>query len=305
MKKIAIIILNYNGEKDTIECIESIAKLSNVNCKPLVIIVDNGSKKEFKFQNLKLEQSKVKTIRTEKNLGFTGGNNLGIKYALNQKSDYIMILNNDTILDKNIVDNLINCLEKNHDCGIVSPKIYFEKGFEFHKDRYKKSELGRVIWYAGGKIDWNNIIGFHKGVDEVDNGQYEMAIETDFATGCCAMIKKEVFEKVGLLDEKYYLYYEDNDFSQKAKKAGFSIFFCPKGIMWHKNAGSVGGSGSNLQDYYITRNRLLFGIRHAPLRSKIALLRQCFSLLVLGRPWQKRGIRDYLLRRFGKGSYKT
>jgi hypothetical protein len=268
-----------------------------------VVVVDNASEEKFtndkKYQNFNLE-----LIRSEKNLGFAGGQNLGIKFALDNGADYIVVLNNDVILDKNLIIELLKTFQTEKDCGIVSPKIYFARGHEFHKDRYSQPELGKVIWYAGGKIDWQNVIASHLGVDEVDKGQYGKTEETDFASGCCEMIKREVFEKSGLFDERYFLYYEDNDLSQRARAQNFKIFYQPKAIMWHLNAGSTGGSGSTLHDYYITRNRLLFGSKFASFRAKIALIRESVKLMLAGRPWQKRGARDFYLGKFGKGSYR-
>ena len=104
-------------------------------------------------------------------------------------------------------------------------------------------------------------------------------------------------------DNRYFLYFEDSDLSQRLKKAGYKILFYPKAILWHKNAGSTGGSGSSLQDYFTTRNRMIFGLKFAPLRSKIALIRESLRLLSSGRQWQKKGIRDFYLRRFGKGTF--
>ena len=103
--------------------------------------------------------------------------------------------------------------------------------------------------------------------------------------------------------DNYFLYYEEADFCERAKKRGYRIFYAPKAIVWHKNARSVGGVGSELQDYYTTRNRLLFGVKYAPYRAKIALIRESFGLLKSGRKWQKRGVMDFYLGRFGKGSY--
>ena len=297
-QNIFIVILNFNGEKDTVECLTSIRQLLTKNYQLSTIVVDNGSK-----EKLVVSSKELVVIRNIDNLGFAGGNNVGIQYALENKADYIVILNNDTLVDKNLVDELVKVSQSDETIGIVVPKIYFAKGFEFHKSRYKKDQLGKVIWYAGGIIDWGNVIGKHRGVDDVDSGQYEKEGETDFASGCCMMIKRSVFEKIGMLDNKYFLYYEDSDFSLRAKKAGFKIVFAPKAVLWHKNAGSAGGSGSSRQDYYITRNRLLFGMRYAPLRSKLALLRESLGLLVNGRPWQKRGVIDFYLGRLGKGSY--
>lgn len=306
MKTVFIIILNFNGEKDTIECLDSINQLLTTSYQLRTIVVDNGSKDKLAVSSnpsTLLRASELVVIRNNENLGFAGGNNVGISYALKNGADYIMILNNDTVVDKNLVAELLKAMDKDKTIGIVVPKIYFAKGFEFHKDRYKKEDLGKVIWYAGGEMDWKNVLGHHRGVDEVDGGQYDSVEETDFASGCCMMVKKEVFEKIGMFDPKYFLYYEDSDLSQKAKAAGFKIVFAPKAILWHKNAGSAGGSGSTLQDYYITRNRLFFGLRYASLRSKLALLRESMGLLIKGRLWQRRGVLDFYLARFGRGSY--
>ncbi|MBI3092971.1 MAG: glycosyltransferase family 2 protein [Candidatus Levybacteria bacterium] len=304
MKSIAIVLLNFNGEKDTIECLKSIKKLETDGFALLTIVVDNGSEKKFRVQSSEFRVGELKIIHNDKNLGFSGGNNVGIRYAFKKNADYILILNNDTVVDKSLVLELLKLAQSDESIGIVVPKIYFAKGFEFHKDRYNESEQGRVIWYAGGIMDWKNVIGVHRGVDEVDRGQYEKVIETDFASGCCMFVKREVFERVGMFDEKYFLYYEDNDLSQRAKREGFKIIYSPKAVLWHKNAGSAGGSGSSLQDYYITRNRLLFGMRYVPIRSKLSLIKESFELLFFGRTWQKRGVLDFYLKRFGKGSFQ-
>jgi len=111
-----------------------------------------------------------------------------------------------------------------------------------------------------------------------------------------------MFQKIGLFDKKYFLYFEDVDLSLRVKKAGFKVIFCPKAKIWHLNSGSS-GSGSSLHDYFITRNRLLFGMKYASLRSKIALIKESLELLKNGRKWQKIGVRDFYFRRYGKGSW--
>ncbi len=303
MPKVFVSIINYNGKEDTLSCLKSLNEVVVKDFKLNVVIIDNASKEIFKTDKDLYNNFNLEIIRSKENLGFSGGQNLGIKYALANNADYVLVLNNDIYVDENFIVNLLNTFETNKDCGIVSPKIYFAKGHEFHKDRYKNEDLGKVIWYAGGKNDFKNVLAFHKGVDEVDKGQYEVLEKTDFASGCCEMIKKEVFEKIGFFDEKYFLYYEDNDLSQRAKNKGFEIYFQPKSFLWHINAGSAGGSGSSLQDYYITRNRLLFGFKYAPLRAKFALLRESFKLLLVGRHWQKRAVLDFTFGNLGKGSF--
>lgn len=303
MKSVFISVLNFNGKENTLECINSLKKINTSNFKVTILIIDNGSIEKLDLRDGSWGDISLKVIRQEENLGFSGGHNVGFKYALNNGSDYLMILNNDTCVDKNFLKELIKVADTDDKIGILSPKIYFAPGFEFHKAKYKKEELGRVIWYAGGEMDWNNVIGHHRGVDEVDNGQFDHVEETELATGCCMMIKKEVLEKAGMFDSKYYLYYEDSDLNIRVKKAGFKIMFVPKSIVFHKNAGSAGGSGSVLQDYYITRNRLLFGFRYAPIRAKLALFRESLKVLLTGRYWQKRGVIDFYMINLGKGNF--
>lgn len=300
MPQVYVSILNFNGKDNTIDCLKSLEKTSRNSFDFKVLVIDNGSREKLElpsFPNLN-----VQLIENKENLGFSGGHNVGINYALKNGADFVVILNNDTVVDKNLILELIKSSKE--DVGIVAPKIYFYPGFEFHKGRYKKEDEGKVFWYAGGIMDFGNVIGHHRGVDEVDNGQYKNSEITDFASGCCMLVKKEVFEKVGVFDDGYFLYYEDNDLSQRAKRSNFKILYNPKAILWHKNAGSVGGSGSSLQDYYITRNRMLFGMKFAPLRSKVSLIRESLNLLLKGRPWQKKGILDFYLGRFGRGSFR-
>lgn len=301
MPNVFISLINFNGEEDTFECLKSLENIKEDGFKLYIVVVDNASQKEFvvgknQFRNLKI-------IRSEKNLGFSGGQNLGIKYSLQNGADFVVVLNNDVYLDNEFIKNLLKTFEEKKDCGLASPKIYFAKGYEFHKDKYKKDDLGKIIWYAGGKVDWKNVIAYHKGVDEVDNGQFDTLEKTDFASGCCVMIKKEVFEKVGLFDDNYFLYYEDNDLSQRAKKKHYFSYIMPKAIIWHKNAGSAGGPGSKLQDYYISRNRLIFGFKYASLRAKVALIKESIRIFFSNRNWQKKGVMDFYLRRLGKGSF--
>ena len=292
--RVAIVVLNYNGLENTIECLESLRKLEHDNHHIELIVVENGSEDGSAEALSKLRD--IQLLLSDINLGFSGGANLGIKHALAREANYVLILNNDTIVDRFLVKDMIAATRFGQ---IISPKIYFAPGFEFHKKRYKKEDLGKVIWYAGGKIDWDNIIGIHIGVDQVDKGQFVKRRQIDLATGACMLVKTEVFEKIGLFDEKYFLYLEDMDFCTRAKKAGFKILFEPKAVLWHKNASATGGSGSNLQDYYITRNRLLFATLYASIRTKLAVLRQIASQINVAT--KRKAVFDFLTLRFGKG----
>lgn len=300
MIKVFVVILNFNGYKNTIECIQSLNKIvlpSNIEKE--IVIIDNASS-DGSFEKIQEKFPKITVIQNKENLGFTGGCNVGIEYSIENNADFVLLLNNDTIVDKNLVQNLISSVEDG--VGGVVPKIYFEKGYEFHK-KYKVQDLGKVIWYAGGLIDWKNLIGKNEGVDQVDVGQFDERRQVSLATGCCLLISAKVIKEVGMFNENYFLYYEDADLSERILRKGFKIIYEPKAVVWHKNAESSGGSGSSLQDYYITRNRLLFGMKYAPIRTRIALIREATSLLKSGRKWQKIGVRDYFLKHFGKGSY--
>ncbi|MFC1727388.1 glycosyltransferase family 2 protein [Patescibacteria group bacterium] len=299
--KVAIVVLHYHDLKLTQDCLKSTRDLVVKGFQLEVIVVDNGSKENL--QSLAQKNSDYHFSQTKKNLGFTGGNNLGLQKALARRADWVLLVNNDTILDKRLVVNLLKAAKLDDKIGILGPKIYFAPGHEFHRQRYRSQEKGKVLWYAGGIVDWQNVLSSHRGVDEVDRGQYDEMVETEFVSGCAMMIHKKVLKTIGLLDDKYYLYLEDNDYCQRAKKRGFKVVYAPRAKVWHINAGSsqVGG---DLQDYFLTRNRLLFGWRYAPLRSKLALLRESGKLLFKGRPWQKVAVSDFYIRNFRKGSWR-
>jgi GT2 family glycosyltransferase len=302
---IFISILNYNNQDETMKCLDSIQKIRRDDFTLHTIVIDNASPDGFDLDSKRYSDINIIVIKNKKNTGFSGGHNQGISYALKNGATHVLILNNDTILDKNILEELFHGFDIAKEIGVTVPKIYFSKGSEFHKDRYTKEELGKVIWFAGAKMDWKNVIGYHTGVDEVDTGQFDTSHEVEFGTGACMLIKREVFEQIGMFDENYFLYYEDSDLFMRVKQKGFLLFFIPKAILWHHNASASGGSGSPLQDYYIARNRLLFGLKYAPLRAKIALIREGFRLLLKGRKWQKRAVIDFYLGNLGKGSYNS
>ena len=302
--KVSIIILTWNSIGLTLEVLKDIGKLNTKGLLVETIVVDNGStdKTQEKLRGYKLQSMSFKLIRNKKNLGFAEGNNIGMRDALKRGADYVLLMNNDVIVPRNLVVQLIKVAERDSKIGLLAPKMYFAKGYEFHKERYSNKDLGKVIWYAGGMIDWDNIYSSHKGVDEVDKGQYDKQEETDVVNGACALIRKEVIEDIGYLDKKLFLYWEDADYSQRARKKGWKIVYTPKTHLWHK-VSQASGIGSDLNDYFLTRNRMIFGMRYARLRTKLALIKESFKLLVSGRKWQKIGTKDFYLGCFGKGSW--
>jgi GT2 family glycosyltransferase len=213
------------------------------------------------------------------------------------------LINNDVIVDSDFLKNLVKNTQKYQ---LLAPKIYFAPGYEYHADRYKSKEKGHVIWFAGGQMDWNNIYGSHIGVDEVDHGQRDTVNDqVDFLTGCCLLVNRQVFEKIGFLDDDFFMYLEDADFCQRAKRNNFKLAYIPTSKIWHINAGSS-KSGGDLQNYFITRNRLLFGFRYARFKTKLALIKESFFQLTNSKisKWQKTGIIDFYTRKLGKGSWQ-
>lgn len=294
----AVIILHYKNEEDTIECLDSLVGKDRSDLPFKIIVVANCASEEF-CSNLKRKYPYIDLIRTKENVGFAKGNNLGIEKARELTCENIILLNNDTIVEDSFVEKLVSFAKNDQSIGLVSPKIYFAKGFEYHKDRYKEKERGKVIWYAGGILDWQNIYASHRGVDEVDKGQYGKKEETDFATGCCMLIKKEVIEKIRLLDESYFLYFEDVDYSIRTKQNGFRVVYYPDVAVWHKNAASSDKPGSNIHVYYQTRNRLYFGFKYGYLRTKKALIWESIKMLFRGKICRK-AVLDYYLGRMKK-----
>lgn len=269
--KVAVIILNWNGKKDTLECLASIKKSKPKEIELSVYIVDNASKDDS-VKAIKKTYPQYTLIENQTNLGFAGGNNVGLKQAFADGADAAILLNNDTTVKPDTFEKLVIGARKNK-FDLAAPKIYFYPGNEFHKNDYKKSEQGKVIWYAGGRIDWANVIPSHIGVDEVDHGQWEEDQETEFATGCCLYISKNVYQKIGGLDQGYRAYFEDTDYCIKAKKKGFTVGYVPEAKMWHKNAGSSGGSGTKTQVDLVDTSRFRFAMRHAPWRAKLAIIK--------------------------------
>lgn len=303
--KVSIVILTWNQCEMTKTQLAGVAGLDTKGILAEMIVVDNGSTDGTVelLSKYKLPNMGYKFIETGSNLGFAGGNNIGIKDAFDRGADYVISMNNDLILSKDILIKLVELAESDKTIGLIAPKMYFAKGFEFHKDRYKPNELGKVIWYAGGIIDRDNVYSTHRGVDEVDRGQYSHVEDTDYVNGACFLISKDLFRKIGPIDETFFLYWEDADYSEKARRAGWRVVYTPKTYLWHMVSASTGKSGSPSNDYFIIRNRLIFGLRYSSLRTKFALLRDSLRILLGGREWQKKGVIDFYSGRWKSGRW--
>lgn len=234
--KLSIITVNYNGLEDTCALIDSFPFNDDME----VIVVDNASK-EDEASIISQRYSKVKIIRSERNLGFAGGNNLGIMAA---KGKYIFLVNNDTFFKEFNIQALIDRLESSPTIGIVCPKIRFAWG-------------NNPIQFAGytplSQITTRNqAIGF----GEEDKGQYNTPYSTPYAHGAAMLVKREAIDKVGHMPECYFLYYEEFDWSMMFTRAGYEIWYEPDCTIYHKESQST-GQDSPLRTYYMTRNRLL------------------------------------------------
>ena len=238
--RLSIITVNYNGIKDTCELIETLP-LEDESLE--VIVVDNASK-EDEASIIKKRYSQVKVIRSNQNLGFAGGNNLGIKAA---KGKYLFFINNDTLLRHQTSDirHLIYRLESSPKIGMVCPKIRFAWG-------------DNPIQFAGyTPLSLITMRNHAIGCGEPDKGQYDTAHPTPYAHGAAMMVKREVIEKSGMMPECYFLYYEELDWSMMIRRAGYDIWYEPACTIYHKESQTT-GQNSPLRAYYLTRNRLLF-----------------------------------------------
>jgi len=313
--KVSIIILNWNGWKDTIECLESLYQINYPNYD--IIVIDNGSEDEsiskikdycegkleiksnffdysknnkpiriFECTEGELElcyrkisenkfidppNKKLILIKNRKNYGFAEGNNIGIRFALKHfDSDYILLLNNDTVVDKTFLGELLSVAKSNDKIGVAGPKIYYYD-YKGRKD---------VINFAGEKINFYTSRGKRFGRFEIDEGQHDEIRENDKIDGSCMLIKREVVEKVGMFDPIYFAYWEEADLCMRIKNTGFKLMYAPKARIWHK----IGVSWDTYFTYfiiyhYLVRNRLIFMWRYASAIQKIVFT--CFFIIYL------------------------
>lgn len=238
-----VILLVWNGYEDTIECIHSLEKISYSNYK--ILIVDNGSTNSA-ASILRHTFPQYTILENKKNLGFSAGCNVGIKHALKNNANYVLLLNNDTIVDKNFLNQLVHCSESNTDIGIVSPFIYY-------------ADKPKTIWASTLSLNLKSGWPFvDKYRSQLDNGQFTSIIPAELLTGCCVLIKRNVFDKVGLFREEYFLYFEDMDFTLRAKHKNIRMYTVPQSKIWHKVGSSSSKKGTANVRYYFVRNFILF-----------------------------------------------
>lgn len=238
--KVTIVLVNYNGFEDTKDCLCSLQNLNYSDWD--VVVVDNCSSEIPSPETLEYIKTNATLIRLEENLGFSGGNNVGIRYAIEAKADYILLLNNDTTVESDFLRILVDAAEKNTDVGIVSGKIKF-----YSRPQY--------IWFGGGYFDFSDGTIGHERYNELDIEQGNIVRDITFATGCLMLIPVDVIRMVGFMEEKYFLYSEDTDYCCRVLRNNLRILFCEKAVIYHKVSAST-GKNSNLSSYYTVRNKL-------------------------------------------------
>lgn len=251
--KVSIILVNYNGFKDTVECINSLRHIDYIDYD--IIVVDNDSEKDYELLSDRYAGSNdITIISSGSNLGFSGGNNIGISYARNQGAEYILLLNNDTLVENDFLTDMVSTAQQfNNRCAITSKIMY-----ACDKER---------IWYAGGKFDFKTSRTSVDGINKKDSEKYNKAQKVSFASGCCLLIPIEILDKIGLMNEDYFLYCEDTDYCLRILKAGFEIMYEPKSKIYHKVNAST-NKIAGIQTYYLVRNKLYIVQKYVEIRYK-------------------------------------
>ncbi|MEJ2720212.1 MAG: glycosyltransferase family 2 protein, partial [bacterium] len=224
--RVAVVVLTWNGKSLTLDCLESLTASTYENIQ--IIVVDNASTDGTADAVEAQYGGRVTVLVNSANLGFAGGNNVGIRHAVADGAEYVMLLNNDTLVDPDLVDRLVDAISRADDIGIVGPKIYYASP----RDQ---------IWYAGGEINLARGTARHIGIRETDAGQYDTPSEVDYVTGCALMVRREVIEKIGVLDTAFKAYFEDADFCMRARAHGYRVVYVPAGRVWHRISSSTGG----------------------------------------------------------------
>lgn len=248
MKTVCVILVNYNGRKYNDKCISSILN-STIADDIQIIVVDNastdGSAEEMCLKWGNYEKFNILCLND--NFGFAKANNIGIVEAINQGYQYLLLLNNDTEIMPDTIEKMVRAMEEKE--AIIVPKIYYY-------------EEKKKIWYAGGKFSKYIKKAKHIGENKLDKGQFKSSEFCDFANGCCILISSSIINKIGLLDERFFLYYEDTEYSMRALSNGIKIWYCAEAVVYHKVNGATGGNNNPVCAYYIARNWLLCNSLH-------------------------------------------
>ena len=229
--KVVIVVLNWNGKRVTVECVESVTKIGYGNYE--ILLVDNGST-DGSQECFRSRYPEIALLENKANLGFAEGNNVGIQRAIDERADYILLLNNDTTVDENFLSELVNVAERDSRIGFVGPKVYY----------YYCRGRRDVIAFAGGHI--NLWIGKARnlGEREEDRRQYDDTKQVSYVQGSCLLVKTEVVQRIGLLDSTLFAYWEETDWCMRGNRSGYTSVFVPSAKIWHKVAASSGSVGN-------------------------------------------------------------
>lgn len=242
---VAIVLVNWNSYRDTLECVDSIKESTYQNLK--IIIVDNGSV-DASVQRLEERSNEYQLILSAENTGFTGGNNFGITCAMSMGADYILLLNNDTLIENSAIEKLVISGQGDTSVGVVTPKILF------HPDRH-------LIWSAGTSFNRETLMGLNLGYKLEDCPEYNRPAYLDYAVGCALLIRRDVIKTVGMLTEDYFATWEDVDYGLRVNRGGYKILYEPTAVVWHKESVSAGGADNPQYVYYQTRSAFVFQYR--------------------------------------------
>jgi GT2 family glycosyltransferase len=242
-----VIVLSWNGKNDTLVCLASLQHLTYPNAQ--IVVVDNASR-DGTIDAIRSAFPNIELIVNNSNLRFAGGNNVGIRRSLERGAEYVLILNNDTVVDPGFLSRLIEVAESDRRIGIVGPKIYY-------------SDDQKRIWFAGGSIKWWRGRVAHVGIRDKDNGRCDVTTVVDYITGCCMLIKRKVIETIGMLDERYYIYGEDADLCVRASRSGYKSVYVPSSRVWHKLSASTKGHLSWFKNWNKLKSQLRLMARYA------------------------------------------
>jgi GT2 family glycosyltransferase len=237
---VAVIVLTWNQCNVTLDCLRSLHEQDYPGVQ--IILVDNGST-DGTPEAIRAAYPELNIIENGQNLGFAEGNNVGLRRALGGNADYIFLLNNDTAVDRAMIGTLVETLEADRTLGITGPKMLY----------YDRPD---TIWCAGNRIDWQTGESIRLRADEPDDAD-ETQRDVDFITACAICLRREVIEQIGLLDPRFFIYYEETDWCTRARHLGWRIRYVPRARLWHKVSATM-GTTSPATEYYMTRNVMLF-----------------------------------------------
>ncbi len=308
---VSIIVLNWNGAEDTLVCLVSLCSLTHPDYD--VIVVDNGST-DGSVHQIKTNFPDLTVIETGQNLGYAEGNNVGIRYALEHDAEFILLLNNDTTVAPDLLDQLINAATQNSDAGVFGATLFY-------------MDKPDTVWFAGAQWNTKTLTFDYPYQDQTlpDNP----STATDYACGAALFFRAEVARSIGLLDDRFFLVWEESDWCLRATRAGYECALVPSAYVWHKVGASFAGESSPLREYFDFRNRLLWVEKNLPLKNLLLLLQKSFrsflpklsisnfenapfikrlvwAIISWKNMWfspilcaNRRGVMDYFLRNFG------